>query len=471
MTLIKYKYTWILYLMIICQACGPGRTVSESAVPQPHWVKSRPVTPGYYTGIGWAKKTTDVYQYQQTARQNALADLAGEISVTISSSSVLHAFESGLGFREDFSTTIEARTREELQEFEIIDTWEDQHNYWVYYRLSADRHREIKEKRRNDAVMRSLGFYENAIKSREEGQIRNNLVQLINSLEAIKNYFDDPLPVEFRGRNIQLGNDIYNELSSSVSQITIIPSQPQIEIKTGQKIPSSLLKFSVASNTGDPVAGFPLIANYSEKPLRNNRARTDRDGTALFSIDVVISSMATETFTVLPDMEALLAEATNDPFIRRLIGRFSLPEAEIRINTLPPVIMMISREENIGEELLSGTLRDNFRRNAIESGYIISNNRSEADYIVRITATTSPRSEAGAYKNAVLNGNISVETADGQMIYHRELEGFRGSHFDFSRAGEEAFRQAAGRMESSFFREIDEALKSRPSGGKELFRK
>ena len=114
----------------------------------------------------------------------------------------------------------------------------------------------------------------------------------------------------------------------------------------------------------------------------------------------------------------------------------------------------------MGEMLPSGTLGENFRRNALEAGYEFSNNTGDADFVVKIMANAIPAAESGAYKNMVLQGNISVEMADGSRIYQREFEGFRGSHFDFNRAGDEAYRQAARRLNSSYFREIDEALKN-----------
>ena len=451
------KYTAII-LLVFLQSCGPKRSVSESSAPQPDWVKSRPITPGYYTGIGWAQKTQNVNQYQQTAKQNALADLAGEISVTISSNSVLHAFESNLGFREDFSSTIHTQSREELEGFEIADTWEDQDNYWIYYSLSAARHREIKEKRKNDAVSLSLGLFKNALEEREKGDMRRSLIHLINSMEAINNYFNDPLTVEFRGRSIQLGNEIFNELSSTLSEIIITPQQPQINIKRGQKISADLLKFRVSNNSGKPVSGFPLLAVFSERPIRNNRVSTDRHGYGRFGIDGVRSSETFETLRVSVDIESVLAETKANPATRRLIRRFSLPGETVRINVLKPVIALNAKEKNLGREITGGNLGNSFRRNAVEAGYIVNSDPEEADFIVIIKANTINAGEKGTYRNVILTGTILVKDSDGNMIYHRELEKFRGSHFDLERAGEDAYQQAAGRMESSFFREIDEAI-------------
>ncbi len=455
------KYLSVLLLLMHVSSCGPGRSLPEHAEPAPDWVSRRPVIPGYYIGIGWARKTPNVHQYQQTARQNALADLAGGISVTISSSSVLHAFESNLGFREDFSATVEARTLEDLEGYEMAGTWEDQESYWIYYRLSEARHREIVAKRREDAIKLASGHLEHALKARDDGQLRTSLVHLINSMEAIRNYLDDPLPSEFGGRQVQLGTEIFNELSATISQIEIEPETSVITVKTGAEIPSSLLRFMVTQYGGGPVPDFPLTATYTGRPIRNNRTRTARDGSAGFGIDVVRSIDATETFRVEADIEAILEESTRDPVIRRLIRRFGSPGTEVTIRAEPPVIAIISEEKNLGHPVVPGIIGESARKSLIASGYIAADDTSQADYILRINASTTVTGETGSYRNARLTGSLSLEQSGGRVIYRRDLEGFRGSHFSPESAGEEAFRQAARRTESSFAREIDETIKKR----------
>lgn len=454
------KYGVIIFMSLFIQACGTQKKVPEHTSPQPSWIKSRPVTPGYYTGIGWARKNSNIHQYQQAAKQNALSDLASEISVNISSNSVLHAFESNLGFREDFSSTIQARTQEELEGFELSDTWEDQDNYWVYYSLSASRYNEIKESRKNDAATLAAGHLGNALESREQGDIRMSLVYFINSMTAIKDYLNDPLPYELDGKTVQLGNEIFSEMSYTISQLEISPFKREIEVKTGQEVLPSSLKFKITYHSGIAAPDFPLLANYSGRPIRNNRIRTGRDGTAGFGIERVRSSGNAETLTVKADMESIISEATTDPVIRRLVGRFSVPESGMRINIIKPVIALDIKEELMGVELSGGTIGDSFKKNAVDAGYILDNNSDKPDYVVRITAGTYSAGDSGSYKNVILEGSIFVEAQNGNMIYHRELDGFKGSHFDFDRAGEEAYRQAIRRMNSTYFREIDEVLKS-----------
>ncbi|HCX99489.1 MAG TPA: hypothetical protein DG754_05045, partial [Bacteroidales bacterium] len=129
----RTKALVILTISVLLSACGGSKKVQGP--PPPDWVPNRPTSQLYYYGVGAARKTLDVSQYQQAARQNALADMANEISINISSNSVIHAFESNLNFTEDFSSTIRAQTQQDLEGYEQVDSWDDVNNYWVYYRL------------------------------------------------------------------------------------------------------------------------------------------------------------------------------------------------------------------------------------------------------------------------------------------------------------------------------------------------
>ena len=156
----KIRLLLVSALLLMLIGCSGGKKAQQAQLaPQPEWVKMRPSSPTYYYGIGAVRKSMDVGQYQQAARQNALADMAGEISTTISSNSVLHAFESNLGFRDDFTSTIRAQTQQDLEGYELVDSWEDLENYWVYYRLSKALYQELKEQRKNDAISRSFDYF------------------------------------------------------------------------------------------------------------------------------------------------------------------------------------------------------------------------------------------------------------------------------------------------------------------------
>lgn len=449
----------ILFSLLLLSSCGGSRKAQTPATPEPEWVKSRPSSQMYYYGIGAANKTSNVSQYQQAARQNALADLASEISISISSNSVIHAFESNLNFSEDLTSTIRSQTQQDLEGYEVVDTWEGVDNYWVYYRLSKAKHQELVEQRKQNAVSQSLNLFSSGMEARDNNNIRLAIVQLIKALEPIKSYFAEPLTVDFRGEEIYLGNRIFKELSTSIANLEIIPVNPLVKVKTGGRISSKLLKYQVNYESEQGISEIPVAVSYSERPIRNNKKRTNSNGVVAFDIDVVRSTRSFENLTATIDLTDILNEATKDPTIRRLITRFNLPQANIRISIEKPVIVIISNEVNLGKPV--GYLSESFRQKAVDSGYLIKADKKDADYILRITAATSKRGETGQFKNVSLEGYISLETSEGNQLYHKSLEGFTGRHFEHDKAGQEAFTDARRKLEISYFREIHEAINKR----------
>jgi hypothetical protein len=446
----------IVTISLLLSACGGTKKVQGP--PQPDWVTNRPKSQLYYYGVGAARKTLDVSQFQQAARQNALADMSSEISVSISSNSVIHAFESNLNFNEDFTSTIRAQTQQDLEGYEQVDSWEDLNNYWVYYRLSKLQYQQLKEKRKNDAVTRSLDFFSSGINAREGGNARLGLVQMVKALEPIKPYFSEPLPVDINGSEVFLGNEIFKEISNTLAQITIVPVKGYISVKAGQAIPSSMLAFDAIFRNSIPIASLPLEVEYSEKLMRNNRQRTNSNGNASFDIDVVRSRKSLESFTAKIDINDILNEAGTDPLTRRLINRFNLPNGTIRINIEKPIIYITSIETNLGEVIKPGYIEQSIKKKAVEMGYLVKDVVEEADYIIEVIAATSSKGQAGQFKVACLEGTLSLETRNGNQLYHKPLSGFEGRHFELKQAGEEAFKDAKRKVEISYFREMHEAI-------------
>ena len=89
------KFLILTSLAIVFLACSTTKqpTYEEMMANAPAWVKSTPTDPAYYHGIGSASKTANSNDYRERARQNALSEIAGNISVNVSSSSVFNQFE------------------------------------------------------------------------------------------------------------------------------------------------------------------------------------------------------------------------------------------------------------------------------------------------------------------------------------------------------------------------------------------
>ncbi len=452
------KLTIALFTAMLLAGCGGSKKIVTTFPPAPAWVKTRPTSSGYYIGIGSASKTADLNQTQQTAKQNALADMASDISINISTNSVLSTFESNSSFSEDFSKTIKALAEQDLEGYETVGNYEDLNNYWVYYRLSKADYQRIKEERKSKAVTKALDLYDKAITAEKTGDVRLALLSFIKALEPLKPYFADPLQVQYQGNYIYLGNEISKEITQVLSSIRIEASNKQLKIKQGQPLAAGSLEFKVSYKNGQPLNGLMLSGTYTETPLRISKIQTDNNGLASFAIDVVRSNKNTETLNATLNLENIANEATTDFMLRKLFNRFRAPEASISISILKPLFYFSSSETNLDTKLNPTPISEGLKRKILEGGYSTTDKEMEADYRINIIAATKSKGEAGNYKQTILNATISVKDKSGTEVYIKLLDNILGSHFDYQQAGMEAYKEAVKKAENTISREIIEVV-------------
>lgn len=445
------KRTLVLPLIsAILLGCGSSSKMAQTP-PTPSWVQGRPTQAGYYIGIGSARKTTP--DYQQAAKQSALADLASDISVSISSQSVLNAFESQNYFSEDFRSSIRAEAQKELEGYEVVDTWEDQNTYWIYFRLSKETYKRMVEEKKAAAAAKSLDFYDKAIKALDANDAKSALLMLVKALEPIKPYFAETITTTYHDKQIFLGNEIITTLTNTLSSLTI--SGPKtVEVKLGWGIGSEQLTYSVNNNNGIPQRAMPLKVTYTERPLANNRIVTNQQGEASLSIDAVRSRKANENINIEIDFEAIVKEGTRDFAIGKILSHMKTPSAETRINIIRPKFYVTSDETNLGNPIERKPLADALKRKMLEVGFPVTDNRSEADYIVSLAASTQQAGQAGQYVQVNLNLQLTVTNPAGNTVYTYTADRINASHFEAQTAGLNAYSSAAKRIESAVASEL-----------------
>lgn len=448
----------IISIAILFISCGGPKKVEKTYLPAPDWVKTRPISSSYYIGIGSAINTADINQTQQTAKQNALADMASDISVNISTNSLLSTFENNLSFTEDFSKTIKAQAEQDLEGYETVGNYEDQNNYYVYFRLSKTEYQRIKEERKSKAVTKALDLYDKGISAEKSGDVRLAIISFIKALEPLKPYFADPLQAQYQGKDIYLGNEISKEVTQVLSSIRIVASNQLIKVKQGQLLPAGLLEFKVTYKNGQPLNGLTLLGTYTEKPLRNSKVQTDNNGLASFTVDAIRSIKNTETLNAALDLESIANEATTDFILRKLFNRFRAPEAVITINVIKPLFYITSNESNLDNRLNPAPICEGLKRKILEGGYSTTDKEMEADYRISITAITKSKGEAGNYKQTSLNATISIKDKSGLEVYTKQIDNIIGAHFDYQQAGLEAYKEAVKKVENTVSREIIEVV-------------
>ncbi|MAZ97417.1 MAG: hypothetical protein CMP53_07845 [Flavobacteriales bacterium] len=142
------KLTFVSLLAAVLLSCG-----SQKAIV-PEWVHSKPIDQSrtYVYGVGMSYINPNA-AYQQAARSNALADLAGEVESQIFDETKLLQKEDIGGFSSAFSSETSTKSHIKLEEYEVVETYSDELRYYVLYKLDLPFF--LSRKAENDALAAS----------------------------------------------------------------------------------------------------------------------------------------------------------------------------------------------------------------------------------------------------------------------------------------------------------------------------
>ena len=204
----------IILLSVYCS--GTKKSLKIDAPVYPDWIQNRPLSNDYFIGIAKALKNDS--DYSSIAKQNALIDLSSEISVKLSSASIFHQVDKGDRYREDYQSLIEMESQKDLEGYDLVATWENEKEYWLYYKLSKSKWAEIRSERKNKAINEAYSYYKLALDYQLQENVPSAVNYAVKALDVLRLYMDGVLrhpdleyPIDVYC--FELLSNIYNSIS------------------------------------------------------------------------------------------------------------------------------------------------------------------------------------------------------------------------------------------------------------------
>ncbi len=439
----------LLFLVVILfSACAAKKQAAEFEA-QPAWMKQKPIIAGYYVGIGNSKKVGTSSEYIANARKDALADLAGEVSVQISSSSVYHTIENKYGQIESFDQRIETTVDDYLEGFEPVEFYENADSYWVYFRISKATYVEMKESKKKEALSVALAKY-NAGKNEEvSGKPKEALSFYLQGLQSIKPYLKEETTISTNETRIDIGNQLFSAMDQILSVLMITTDSPEIKVKRGNPFDQAL-RFRVQMKD-KPVQGIPVEFSFTGGYLKNDRQTSDANGLVTLQPEVIHSANTQEKIIASINMKEIASKAVDDTFIRGLLLKRTLKPVMVILN-IDPVTISVEIAEHccIGEEC--SRLMSVFNNNATGSGFVFKSD-NKGDFTFHLSYTVVPGSRAGGLVSAGLKGTLKVINESQGTIWNKEITEIRGVGANATEAREKAFMELLTSLNRNYIRQ------------------
>lgn len=441
-------------LVLLMQGVNVHACFRKKIVPD--WVNTQLSDPEYFIGIGSAP----IYKKQNThverARKDALNELASEISVQLFSSNVLVTLVRNDKITDEFNSLIRSRVSTELDGYELVDTYVDKKNYWVYYRLSKRKYYEQQQLKRQAAVQNAASYFKFATDADKNRDLKQALVNYAKTVDAVKLYLNETIVVSIDNKEQNLVVQSFSRLNAILSSLKIEPLHPEIQVISSGEINRDKLTFRLMDEKGKPVSGFPLLAHYSERAIQPAIVITDEKGQAQFSIGKTRSLNKEETFRVVPDVNTMLVESSADFVVRRAILDMSLNTLTIPVYISKPTIRFEIKESNAGVEISDGMVRKTFVNLSKSKGYASENNSE--DFVCVVETETKQQSFANGIYTSILTGTIVVTDTNNKIKYITEISPVKGMQLTPGKAGIEAYNEFVKQINTRYFREIEEAI-------------
>jgi len=428
----KYSCKAVLLLLIFALSACSSTNIGRSSGKKPGWVRERPVNDAYYTGIGVA--STSQANYMKVAKNNALTDLTSEISVKISGNSVLHQLEDETGFREEFESFTRTSLRDQLEGYELADSYTDKDNYWVYYRLSKEKYQRIKREKLERSKQLAKGFYEKGLAAESSYKIHQALNYYVKAFEAIKPHFDEDLSVFVlnRGR-INLGNALYESIQELFSSIRVQPDQEVFRIRalSGDNDPVTATVYYQDNGNRQPVEDLPFTFSLPDLKIEQTESvQSNASGNITCNIAEMAPKGKQQRIKATLNTDVYFGENSEGNILPRLFdAEGSLPFGYLTVQVRELQAYFEAQEQSFGRSGSSHPVTDIFRQALTKNFFSLVEDRSKADVVIQVEANTSKGKFMEQYNlyTAYLSCNISVFNANKQTkVYSTGLHNIKG---------------------------------------------
>ncbi len=350
------KLIYIFSCLVIFAACKSKQVATNQAPivaetkPAPPWVSSRPNNGFKYVGIGFVDKLKS-NNYQIEAKKNALYDLSSEIKVDISSNSVLYTVQNNNNFNESFNSMIKLTNSDNIEGYELIDSYENDKQYWVYYTLDKEEYAKQKALKKQQIITKASNLISLSFIDEKNKDFSSSLKKRIQAFGVLTPYLSEEINFDPTTTNgIKTVFDLTNVVQQQLQSITVVQPKVMGQLKPYQQVYAPLT-YTVQIKNTTPLQNFPLLVSTEEDKIKlNDKATTTNNGELQVKVNYVEPMNQLVGFALSPDISSLMGgDSVGRAGIVVLKQFINTPSLRVNANVSAINIYVNSIEANFGK--------------------------------------------------------------------------------------------------------------------------
>jgi hypothetical protein len=442
-------------LLLIVTACSPKVQPPDPESLKPTWLKNQPFQDGYYTGIGHSIKDGS-NNYIQSAKKSALDDLISEIKVNVSSTSVLSFMEVDKKLQEQYQQIVQTTAADDIEEFELVDAWEDATNYWVYYRLSIARYHQIKEEQKRNATTLATDYLKKARQAEKDNQRLQAISFYFQAFRSVEKYLGEPIRVTIDNEEVLLVNTIYAGIQSILDRIQVKVNPTEIVLnRRVNQTQQTVIAQAMYNDLNKLAVNLPLFAAF-EKGAGDvfPEYKTDDAGQAKILLNKIGSKDLEQSLVVKVNIDALSGSG-GSPVYSLVSKTFNVPRAQVNMKVQRPVVFVTADEKSLGNLKNNFQITNKLKNLLANNGFEFTEKQDGADLWFDVKADSEKGSVSGSIYITYLTGVIKVTAMKGgKEIYATTLDRVKGYGLDYDKSSIDAYNKALETLEKERMNEL-----------------
>ncbi len=444
----------IIYALLLALTFAGCSSSKKTPIPQnqapdqiePFWLKARPMNSAFYIGISRISKKSFPDNFSDQAKKMALEDLSQEIEVKVQANSILYTFEKNDSHREDFVQSIKLESNVDLEHFELVDIFETENEYALYYRLNKSEYLARKKALENKQIEIAKSWLDKS-KGLSQNELLKELEFKLKAMESIKDYWSQALKTEVEGKEVFFGNYLFQSLQVSFNKIEMKMNTNSLKLPYGIPLTEKILEVSVSAN-GISLSSIPLKVQAIGLNLSYNQFTTNSSGKA--SISKIYGTKPMEVnLRVIPDLDRI--SSVSSQVKQAVLVGIKLPEVTCvtQVST-PKIYIEISKA---GRSVLP-ELKETLSRIAL----LNENKKANSDLICKINLTTREGGEYNGLFTSFLDADFNFSTQNGSVFYTKKLTNIKGVDLSFDRGISKALESLKTKFANEIMPQVKQKL-------------
>ncbi len=372
----------------------------------PSWVGGVPYNTLNYFGIGSADKSEE--NYQEAATQRALRALASQIEVDVAAESLVKTMEVNGIVGSDYEEEIKVNVAQNIQGHRLIESWQDDNEYWVYYELNRFDYEERLEAIRDRAISAALDLWIKGNAAVERGDITSAATMYVNGLESLSEVMYEDLKCTYNGATINIATELYHSLTTLWSDVVLVTNPTALDVELLKGAESGIAIGCYKGTT--PLSGVDLSARFTAGAGSLTQiADTNTDGVSALYITSVTSKQTKQQI----EISALATGVkSKNKICNAILSSIDMPSVNVVLNLVGSGLTAYVMDNGMEIESLTNGIAG-----LISNGYFdVVTTPARADLIVKVESTFAKGGEVRGdlYNTREYSGTFNMSIIDNR---------------------------------------------------------